>query len=326
MRALALLSAFLALPGCDGLFDDRPDYYVEGLRRDLFLSIPLELPGTAVTANVLFRTRKPLGAPVMLTGPVRVVSFSSEGDNIYNGTLGESVIEAPNSSEDLWDWAGSVPFPAPVFPGGGTGARRIGVEIRPGLLIEGFRAAAIAGEFCDVDVLGSGVRACGPWIEALLQLAVRCRGSVQEIIDCHGLSYVLLPAIAVVGIASPSPLAPELSMESEATALFTSNLYLYLAGDGWRYKRLSPHDFYQRKFPSLDDRVSFGPFAEPEEAARHAAETLGLPPGPMYAALVASCDPASGIGRAAATLRDLLHSPRVPKFPHFDDNPEIKDP
>lgn len=115
-------------------------------------------------------------------------------------------------------------------------------------------------------------------------------------------------------------------MTEQSTILFTSHLYLYRAADGWRNKELSPLDFYQPKFPSLDGRTSYGPFEEPEQAVRDAVVTLKLPRDSWYAGLADMCEPGSGLARAAATLHELLYSPQWDPPPVMVDDGSIREP
>lgn len=146
--------------------------------------------------------------------------------------------------------------------------------------------------------MGAGIASCGEWIDAILQLWVQCRGDVGQLILCQGISYVIAPQIGV-GLA-PRPLTGDHMADAEQgfTYILTPELYLALAGDGWRYRAPAPGEYANWK--PLDAYPTRGPFADPEDAIRDAMDNLGIRPSWMWEAMAAGAHP--DLGRALMVL------------------------
>lgn len=88
--------------------------------------------------------------------------------------------------------------------------------------------------------------------------------------------------------------------------VLTPELLVYRDVDGWRYKQREPGDLMNGGFRPLSELRFHGPFASPEEAARHAAATVPMHREALrhFASMATS---ASGeMARFAATMHECM--------------------
>lgn len=120
-----------------------------------------------------------------------------------------------------------------------------------------------AGGYADVEVDGRGIRDTGEWIDAILQLWVQCRGDLGQLLACHGLGYVVAPAVRVLAFSMP------MSADKLGFMYVTNGEVCFeRRTDGWYYSR--PPAMGEAWGPSV------GPFAEPEQVVDAAAQALEL--------------------------------------------------
>lgn len=280
------MSAALAiLSGCDP-FDESPEWYVQGLKPDLYYT--WEIPQGAVAATVWFVTTKPAGPTLPIEA--RVLTWLWPGGNIYDDSLADTTLK-PTEREESLLFSGSVLFP----PGG---AQAIGVELRTFLSNVAWNAPLQSGGYCDVDTMGAGILNCGEWIEAVLRLWAQCRGVVGQLVRCDSQHSVLVPRIHLVGVRTEGPTMAEVSPR-EYPFLDTPELLLYATGEGWWYR--ADHRRF-RSSSSSSPAAARGPFVTAEEAARDASERMPLPPR-FWDDVLEVAGANSELGRAAATLR-----------------------
>lgn len=301
----AILCLSLLFGACT--FDEDPEFFIDNMRPDLYFA--LEQPEGAIAASVAFVTKARPG-PITMPLNIRVLAWTDEGDNIYNDSLQDTLLDTPTERKGLLQWSGTVAFPIGRLPGDQPSAKWIGVELRTFLPIVAFNGPPQAGQFCEADFMGAGITGCGPWFQVYLNLWAVCRGVVGQLVDCHGLQYSLLPSIYVRGIGKTPGKAMSLpAPEQPEYFLYTSDLYLYRDTDGWRYKALGPADFLPQATSKFADRVaereSFGPFATSEEAARAAVAELGLKPGWWHSNFAAEFPSGHELHGAARALDSL---------------------
>ena len=280
--AIAVIIMFAA--ACDP-FDDNPDWYVQGLKPDLYYV--REVPSGARAASVWFTTTKPKGQTLPIN--VDMVTWSWPGGNIYDDTLGHTRLEPIDKGNGQLRFSGIAVFPP-------FGGEAIGVEIRTFLDYVAYEAPPQTGGYCDVDIMGPGILDCGEWIHAILQLWVQCRGIVGQLVPCEKLQSVLVPKIHTVGVRTDDPMATEYPF------LDSPHLLLYAGPDGWRYR--APILGFRR---NVGPTAAYGPFPTAEDAALDAVTVLGLPSGDdSWSEVVEMAGADTDIGRAAALLHDVL--------------------
>ncbi|ACY19134.1 hypothetical protein [Haliangium ochraceum] len=259
MRHVTLAICVLVWSACTAL-DQDPDYYIEPLRPDVYFA--LELPHQTAFASVRFQTTETLASQRL-----RVITWANEGGNIYDHTLGETTLSGPTEANGLWQWTGgAVPPPGSAFD-------KIGLQLLTPLHYVAFRAVPTTGAYALVDFAGAGITYIGEWLEAILQLWVQCRGVVQQLEPCHGLSYVLAPAVQIYAIA-PGVTVTTTDSPKHFAYMLTPNLYLKETPNGWLYRAPAPGEYANWK--PIDAHPTRGPFDTADAAVRDAARTLGL--------------------------------------------------
>jgi hypothetical protein len=254
MSRTALVFAGLALlVGCSAFDDTSPSTWVEFTVSDLYFVG--DLPSGAATASVIFATAPLDRQRLPVDFAIHLARFRVIGDNYYANTLDYLDLREPVEGEARWLWAGTIVLP-PFLGGPAVEPARIGVQIR-GMPYKAMSTVPLAHRYCTIDLLGAGVLDCEPWADAIFHTKVICRGAVGQLIACQGIGYEIVPEILITGIAQPQG-------GNMAGKQFQ---YLIVAGvtfthgeDGWRYSR-----------PGAGER---GPFEEPEEAAKDAAQYL----------------------------------------------------
>jgi hypothetical protein len=250
-------------------FDARPRVYVEGLKPDMLFVV--ELPRNTMQAGIEFATAKSRRPGEKPTG-IRVLTWSDEGDNLYDGTLADTEFNQPVELDTYLSWAGPSVFPVHPLYGPQT-ARWLGVEVRAEPWLIAYDPVPEAGHYCLLDFMGAGIYGCGAWVDAILQFWVQCRGDLGQLIDCHRLHFVHAPAIVVLAIG-PGPGV------GQAVA---NTFYYWQMGDhaflydelGWRHAKLPPRRWNDPPLDLYDGSVPWSrPFASPAELARDAAPHL----------------------------------------------------
>jgi hypothetical protein len=260
-RVLALSPLLVVAAGCTTFDGKAPDIYVEGLRPDLYWAVPLQ-DGT-VQAVVEFRTAKPNPNLVQKPLGVRVLTWDHLADNVFDGTLAEVELLDPVETSAALSWSGAAAVPSGPW---GISARWLGVELRVPYWFEGYETMPQAGGYADVEVDGRGINDYGEWIDAILQLWVQCRGDIGHLLPCHGLGYVVAPAVRVLGFSMP------MSADNAGFMYVTNGEVCFeRRADGWYYSQ--PPAMGEQWGPSV------GPFAEPEQVVEEAARTLELHTG-----------------------------------------------
>jgi hypothetical protein len=253
-------------------FDDEPETYVQALKPDLYYVVGLTYPSSAV--SVMFRTAKPRGQTLPVN--VRLLAWANEGGNIYDGSLGDTTLDSPAEGERLLTWTGAAVVPEGLMPGAAT-ADKIGVELRTFLPVVAYEPAPQTGGYAEVEFMGAGITATGSWIDALLQLWVKCLGDVGQLVACHSLHYVVAPWIFVQGVA-PTQGVDDVSEHAPKSFhyLMFPEVLIFNEGTAWWFQDI--RELYGRPGMRelLKEHPRFGPFETPEDVARAASEQLGL--------------------------------------------------
>lgn len=171
-------------------------------------------------------------------------------------------------------------------------------------------------EYCLIEALGLGVRDCGTWSDAILQLLILCRGIVGEVVDCLGLNWTLAPRIIVGGFGSRDPwpvggTVPAVVERKPFKYFMIPGVVFELDADGWRYAQSLARAPRRNEEPTpLSYR---GPFRDPAEAARDFAETLGAQYGGItFSSLVQPESPMRDADMQA--MLDALGEHMSPRF------------
>lgn len=292
-----MLAATAAVPACE-FPDEPPDYYVESLQPDFFFVINLAYQASAAT--LWFATAK-VQAPAGSAPTVDVVSWANEGGSLFDETLGESSLDAPEEGKHVMKWRGPV-----IPPPGSVVFDKIGVAMPAFLRFVAYPAPLYGGAYCQISIFGPGVLGCGEWIDAVLQSLVQCRDLLGTFIPCHEFGAgALRPAVTVGAISKDQPYA--MSEQPVQFLQIATHLLIYQARDKqWWYKQLVPEDFsFARPFAGLEARQAHGPFATPEEAGRDAALHVELPLNALVPGL-STVSPESEMGRAERALYEAL--------------------
>lgn len=271
-RSGLLLVAFL---GACTDFED-PNYYIESFSPVLYFG--LELPRQANAAFVRWATTKPTNSERMPQPRLRVITWANEGGRAQDGTIGLRVLDSPVERSDVLLWAANATPPSGLL-GGFSAFDKIAVELRPEMYTVGYSTTPLmGGNYATVDIAGAGVTEFGPWINALLEFVVQCRGDIGQIVDCHGLNYVLAPLLEL-RYSSPEGAVMADAPIKTYEVILNPELYIARTSIGWLYRTLQPDE---SKIKPIDAYPTYGPFDTPEEAARDAAERLSLRPSWMW--------------------------------------------
>lgn len=137
----------------------------------------------------------------------------------------------------------------------------------------------MGGNYATVDIAGAGVTEFGPWIDAILEFVVQCRGDIGQSVDCHGLNYVLAPKLELQYFSPEGAVMTDEHIKMYEVSL-SPELYIARTSIGWLYRAPVPGEY--GKWKPIDAYPTYGPFETPEEAARDAAERLNLRPSWLF--------------------------------------------
>lgn len=223
---------------------------------------------------------------------VRVLTWSRDGGNLFEDTLGDITLDNPVERKKTLRWGSAVVPPA-------SGAfDKIGVELRTFLPAVAYEPPPQHGAYALVEYDGRGILDYGEWIHAVLQLWVQCRGELFQLIDCHGLHYVIAPAVEVIGLSQARRMADKVLRYYMAP-------HMYMVGDanGWRWREPAPGEY--GRWQEIDAHPTRGPFATAEEALRDAVAALGMP-RPTWFEDLAMFGMDTEVAHAAAKLHQEL--------------------
>jgi hypothetical protein len=244
-------------------------------------------------ATVWFQTAK-LSGPLSLS--IRVVTWSNEGGNIFDETLGDTSIDTPEEGKYAERWFG------PVVPPASLAFDNIGIELLPMIPYVAHMGPLQGALSCEIQVLGPGLLGCAEWIDAVLQQMVQCRDLLSALIPCHEFGQgAVRPMVIIAGLARRQNAMSD--KRPVQFIQFGTDLVIYQVEDmTWWYEALSPSALsVGRPFTA----VAHGPFSAPEAAARDAATHLDLPSGIMRGGPSVTT-PDSDAGRAEQALRAAM--------------------
>lgn len=278
MRSLLLV---LLLSSSCTFDDEPPDYYVEAVRPDLYFGVPLSFE--TGQATVWLQTAK---VPGPLSPSIRVVTWSNEGGNIFDETLGNTTLDTPEEGKHTQRWFG------PVVPPASLAFDNIGVELLPTVPYVAHMGPLRGALSCEIHVLGPGLLGCEEWVDAVLQGLVQCSDLLSALIPCHEFGQgAVRPRVIIAGLAQRQNAMPD--KRPVQFIQFGTELVIYQIEDmTWWYEDLS-------------QREAHGPFSTPEAAARDAATHLDLPSG-ITGGGRSVTTPDSEAGRAEQALHEAM--------------------